>query len=206
MPVVTPREPLTRERVLAAAVAVADEQGIDALTLRRLAEALRVHPTSIYNHLPSKEAILDGVAEQLVNEAALPTSFTTWPDWVRAFAAAMRGLAQRHPGAFAVFTRRPAQGAGAEEHLEAALEAFAQDGFSTGEANAAVAGTALTVMGLALNEAPRPAPAPTPGLAHFQPDRYPRIAAAVAAVPETTDGIWELIVEALIVGLRESRR
>ena len=206
MPVRSPRVPLTRARVLAAAVTVADEQGLDAVTLRRLAEVLDVHPTSIYNHLPSKDAILDGIAQQLIAEAALPATFATWPDWVRDFAAAVRRLARAHPGAFAVFTRRPAHGPGADEHLEAALDAFARGGFSTRKASEAVAGTALALMGLALNEAPGPGPAPTPGLAHLEPDRFPRIAAAAAAAPATSTGMWDLVVEALIHGLDERGR
>ena len=53
------RRPLTPERVVAAAMKVADREGVTAVTMRRLADALQVHPTSLYNHLPSKEGILD---------------------------------------------------------------------------------------------------------------------------------------------------
>jgi AcrR family transcriptional regulator len=57
------RAPLTRERVLRAAQAIADEDGLDALTMRRLAEDLGVEAMSIYHHLPNKDAILDGLVE-----------------------------------------------------------------------------------------------------------------------------------------------
>jgi AcrR family transcriptional regulator len=62
------RKPLSRERVLAAAVALADTQGIQALTMRRLAADLGVEAMSLYYHLPDKEALLDGVAETVIAE------------------------------------------------------------------------------------------------------------------------------------------
>ncbi|HWH01438.1 MAG TPA: TetR/AcrR family transcriptional regulator [Pilimelia sp.] len=62
------REPLSRERVLAAAVALADAEGIQALTMRRLAALLGVEAMSLYHHLPAKEALLDGVVEAVLAE------------------------------------------------------------------------------------------------------------------------------------------
>ncbi|GAC1444983.1 MAG: hypothetical protein NVS3B26_13670 [Mycobacteriales bacterium] len=58
----------------------------------------------------SKEAILDGVAERLLEEAQLGTDLSSWQEWVSSFAAAMRRLARAHRGAFGVFTPRPAHG------------------------------------------------------------------------------------------------
>src|SRR2546429_35311 len=134
------RPGLSRESVLRAAIAVADAEGIDALTLRRLAQELDVHPTSIYNHVPSKEAILDGLIEMLLVEADLPTTVTDWRAWVRVFAEAMRTTARAHPGAFAIFLKRKASGPVASRHAEAALDAFRRDGFSVEAAARAVQG------------------------------------------------------------------
>lgn len=201
MPVGTARPALTRDRVLDAAIAIADEQGIDAVTLRRLAERLSVHPTSIYNHVPNKDAILDGLAERLFGRANLPTQVGTWQEWVGAFAAALRQLARDHRGAFAVYTRRGAHGQAADDHLEAALDAFRRAGFSTLAASEAVAAIGLALMGLALNEMPEPGRPPVPGLAHLEPDRYPRIAEAAASAPTTTEGMWDVVVSSLIHGL-----
>jgi AcrR family transcriptional regulator len=198
------RTPLTRQRVLAAAVELADAQGIDALTLRRLAQALNVHPTSIYHHVPSKEAILDGLAEVLIAEAALPADFQTWQEWIRGFAAALRALAKAHPGAFATFTRRPARGPAADDQLEAALAAFRRDGFSAVTANEAVAATTLAVIGLTTTETAIFGTPADPGTAHLQPERYPHIAEAVRAAPANTDGMWNLLVESLIAGLESA--
>ena len=62
------REPLSRERVLAAAVALADAEGLPALTMRRLAADLGVEAMSLYYHLPGKEALLDGLVDTVVGE------------------------------------------------------------------------------------------------------------------------------------------
>jgi AcrR family transcriptional regulator len=64
------RLPLNRERVLRAAVALADERGIDALTMRSLGQELGVEAMSLYNHVAGKEAILDGLVEMVVGEVA----------------------------------------------------------------------------------------------------------------------------------------
>src|SRR4051795_1278200 len=101
---------LNRDLVLRTAIQVADAEGIDALTLRRLADALGVHPTSIYNHVPSKDAIFDGLTESLIVEADFPMVVPDWAAWVREFAAGIRRMARTHPGAFDVFLRRSGSG------------------------------------------------------------------------------------------------
>ncbi|NCD21284.1 MAG: TetR family transcriptional regulator, partial [Actinobacteria bacterium] len=65
------REPLTRERVLAGALRLADEIGAEALTIRRLAAALGVKPMTIYHHVPGKEQILDGIVDMVFAEIDL---------------------------------------------------------------------------------------------------------------------------------------
>jgi AcrR family transcriptional regulator len=203
LPVAAQRVPLTRERVLEAAVELADTRGIEALTLRRLAEALNVHPSSIYHHVPNKEAILDGIAGSLIAEAHLPGHVEDWQEWVRAFAATLRALARAHPGAFEVFTRRPANGPAAADQLEMALAAFRRGGFTALRANEAVFGITLTIIGLALSETARFGEPADPGTAHLQLDRYPNIVAVAKVAPPNTDGAWTLVIEALITGLQQ---
>lgn len=203
MSVTAQRVPLTRERVLEAALQLADAHGIDALTLRRLADALNVHPSSIYHHVASKEAILDGLAGVLIAEAHLPAQVEGWQQWVRVFAGTLRSLARAHPGGFEVFTRRPANGPAAADQLEMALAAFRRGGFTTVRANEAVFGVTLTIIGLALSETARYGEPADPGTAHLQPDRYPNIAAVAQEAPPNTDGAWTLIIEAVIAGLEQ---
>ena len=73
-----PRPTLTRERVLRAAVALADEQGLDALTMRALGGALGVQAMSLYNHVADKDAILDGIVERVVAEIQVPSAADPW--------------------------------------------------------------------------------------------------------------------------------
>src|SRR3954454_2603334 len=103
--------PLTRDGIIRAAVELADREGIDAVTLRRIAAELGVHVTSLYNHVPTREAVTDGIVELLLDEAKLPTGPVTWDTWVREFIDGVTGVAATHPGAFHALQQRPVQGA-----------------------------------------------------------------------------------------------
>jgi AcrR family transcriptional regulator len=106
------RPPLTRERVFAAAVAVADTEGIDGLTMRRLAEELDVEAMSLYYHVPNKEAVLDGAVDHVMGELEEtldgfkfdPTS--EWKRSLRSRILVARDVMLRHPWAPAVFESR----------------------------------------------------------------------------------------------------
>jgi AcrR family transcriptional regulator len=79
----TPREPLSRDRVLAAAMRLADAEGLSALTMRRLAADVGVEAMSLYHHVPGKEKLLDGLAEAVLVEieAAVAARMTSDDDW-----------------------------------------------------------------------------------------------------------------------------
>jgi AcrR family transcriptional regulator len=193
---------LTRDLVLQTAIRVADAEGIDAITLRRLADDLGVHPTSIYNHVPNKDAILDGLTECLIVEADLPMVVPDWATWVREFAAAIRRIARAHPGAFDVFLRRGGSGAMALRHIEAALDAFRRAGCSVEQATRAVHGVQLALVGLAVEEGALTRPVAAPDLSHINADDHPRILeselAGISELP--TQPTWDLVVETLVAG------
>jgi AcrR family transcriptional regulator len=134
---------LTRERILVCAVAMADRDGVDAVTLRRIAKELGVHVTSLYNHVATRDAVTDGIVETLLDEADLPATQVDWEQWVRSFFAAMDASATKHPGAFAALARRPVQGARAAATFEIALAAFSRAGLTTQDAYNAVKTAAL---------------------------------------------------------------
>src|SRR3954452_25618644 len=115
---------LTRERILRTAVRLADRDGPDAVTLRRIASELGVHVTSLYNHVPTRDAVTDGIVELLLDEAKLPTGPVAWDGWVRDFVNGVIGIAGTHPGAFHALQQRPVQGARAAASFEVALAAF----------------------------------------------------------------------------------
>lgn len=75
-----PRTPLSRDRVLHAAVDLADREGLDALTMRRLAQALDVEAMSLYHHVANKEAVLDGIVETVITEILAEVAELDGPD------------------------------------------------------------------------------------------------------------------------------
>jgi AcrR family transcriptional regulator len=109
--VVVGRTALSRERVLAAAVAIADTQGLKALTMRRLAGDLGVEAMSLYHHLPSKDALLDGIVEAVIVEiqASIPREdLGGWRAALRDRFLAARRVMLRHPWAPGLLTSRTA--------------------------------------------------------------------------------------------------
>src|SRR4051812_31296264 len=137
---------LTRQRILRTAVKLADREGPDAVTLRRIAAELDVHVTSLYNHVPTREAVTDGIVEVLLDEAKLPTEPVTWEVWVRRFFEAMGTIAATHPGAFMAFHQRPVQGPRAAASFEVALGAFTRAGLSPTDAYGAVKTVSLLAL------------------------------------------------------------
>ena len=131
---------------------VADRDGLDATSLRRVAGELGVHVTSLYNHVSTKDALLDGIVDELFAEADLPTGELPWETWVREFVAGVAGLARAHPGAFAVLLRRPVQGPGAAITFEAGLAAFVRAGLDVSAAYGAVKSVALAVLGCCVEQ------------------------------------------------------
>ncbi|WP_351228037.1 TetR/AcrR family transcriptional regulator C-terminal domain-containing protein [Streptomyces sp. NPDC002133] len=95
-----PREPLTRERIVGAALVIIDEEGVDGLSMRRIAARLGVQAMSLYNHVQGKSDILDGVTEYVTTQMRMPRRMTgSWEDGVRSIAYAFRQAALRHPRA-----------------------------------------------------------------------------------------------------------
>lgn len=97
------RTPLTQERILERAMALADEDGIDSLTMRRLADQLGVEAMSIYHHLPNKNAILDGLAEQVFQQIEaevggfdIPPQGASWIPTIRPRILGARRVMLRH--------------------------------------------------------------------------------------------------------------
>jgi AcrR family transcriptional regulator len=199
------RPGLTRARIVATALELADRDGLQGVTLRRIASELGVHVTSLYNHVPTKEAVLDDLIERLIAEAELPTGVIAWDDWVRRFAAAMRAVARRHPGAFEALHQRPVQGPEATASAEAALAAFRAAGFDVAEAYSAVKATIHSVLGLVLEDL---AELRSPGLrtdvSRLPREHFPNLHAANAIAAEADT--WSYLIEALIAGFAASRR
>src|SRR3954452_12311828 len=93
---VAPRAPLSRERVLRAGLALADEQGIESLTMRKLGEAVGVEAMSLYNHVANKSDLLDGMIDVVFSEVGLPSREDDWKMGMRRRALSMRSGLSRH--------------------------------------------------------------------------------------------------------------
>jgi AcrR family transcriptional regulator len=120
---------LTRERIVEAAASLANERGIERLTMRDLAAALGVGTMSIYYHLPDKQSVKEAVADFLWAEIAVPPKRLDWQTRMRAIATALRRAARRHPGLAALLLTRRYTGPEGLRAVEALLAAARDAGF-----------------------------------------------------------------------------
>jgi AcrR family transcriptional regulator len=125
-----PREPLTRDRVLRAAVALADQGGVEALSMRNLARELGVVPMALYKHVANKDELLDGMIDVVVGEIDPPLSGTDWKTAVRERILSARRALLRHPWASRVLESRPEPTPTVIEYMDSMLGLFRAGGFS----------------------------------------------------------------------------
>ena len=124
------RAPLSRERVLRAALALADEGGIEALTMRRLGERLQVEAMSLYNHIAGKDDILDGIVDLVFSEIALPSDSADWKTAMRQRAISARDVLLRHPWATSLMQSRTKPGPATLRHHDSVIGSLRKAGFS----------------------------------------------------------------------------
>lgn len=126
------KTPLDRDKVLGAAQRMADRDGLESLSMRNLAQALRVEAMSLYNHVEDKEDILDGICEHVMAEFEFPEPGGDWEETVRRGARAWRRLLRAHPEVVRLFAqkRSPAQSPESMRPMEFALRLFKDAGLS----------------------------------------------------------------------------
>lgn len=125
-----PRVPLSRERVLRAAVKLADEDGIESVSMRRLGQELSVEAMSLYNHIDNKDALLDGMVELVVSEIDLSSSAADWKSAVRNQILLARESMLRHKWAPSVMETRTTIGPAVMRYFNALLGHWRDGGFS----------------------------------------------------------------------------
>ncbi|HKY64902.1 MAG TPA: TetR/AcrR family transcriptional regulator C-terminal domain-containing protein [Acidimicrobiales bacterium] len=126
------RQPLSRERVLRTAVELADEQGIDAVSMRRLGQELGVDPMSLYKHVANKDDLLDGMIDLIVGEiepTASDDGRAGWKSALRARVMAARATMLRHRWASQVLESRSAAPPAVMQHYEAVAGILRGGGF-----------------------------------------------------------------------------
>lgn len=178
-----PRIPLTRERVLQAAVAVADEDGIESLTMRKLAPAVGVKPMSLYNHVANKSDLLDGMIDLVFSEIGLPSCGDDWKTAMRQRALSVRRVMSRHRWAIGLMESRTSLGPATLRHHDAVIGCLRNAGFSILLTGHAYSILDSYIYGFALQE--RALPFDTPDetskraqaiLAQFMAEDYPHLA------------------------------
>jgi AcrR family transcriptional regulator len=124
------RAPLSQDRVLQTAVALADAAGIEALSMRHLAAELGVVPMALYKHVANKEQLLDGMVDRVVGEIDSPGHTAGWKSGIRERILSARRVLLRHPWATRVIESRPRPSVAVLDYLNSVVGMFLAGGFS----------------------------------------------------------------------------
>jgi AcrR family transcriptional regulator len=150
----TPRErpALSRDRIVAAAVELADAEGIEGLSMRSLARSLGVEAMSLYHHVANKDDLLDGMVDAVFAEIATPAADGPWRSEVRARCVSLREVLLVHPWAVGRLDSRRTPGAASLGHHEAMIGCLRAGGFDVRTTALAFATLDAFVYGFALQE------------------------------------------------------
>ena len=177
------RAALNRERVLLAAMALADKDGIESLTMRKLGQELGVEAMSLYNHVANKDDILDGLVDLVFGEIAEPSGHTGWKAAMRRRGISAREVLTRHPWAIGLMESRTTPGPATLRHHDAVIGSLRQAGFSIQMAAHAysamdsyIYGFALQQTTLAVDPSKPPEASAQDFLRQLAADRYPHLA------------------------------
>jgi AcrR family transcriptional regulator len=149
---VSTRRTLTRERVLAAALLLADKQGIEALTMRNLGQKLGVEAMSLYNHVANKEDLIDGLVDIVFSEIVVPCDRAGWKSAMRRRALSALDALTRHRWAAGLMESRTNPGPANLRHHESVLDCLRRAGFSVEMAAHAYSALDSYTYGFAVNQ------------------------------------------------------
>ncbi|WP_344659350.1 TetR/AcrR family transcriptional regulator [Catenulispora subtropica] len=196
-----PRAPLTRDRVLRAATALADRQGIDAVTMRGLADEFGVEAMSLYHHVANKEDVLNGVVDVVMGEihaavgaVAPPEEPAAWKTVLRARILAAREVFLRHPWAPAVFQTRTETPLSVLDYYDSVLALMDAGGFTHQQAHHAMHALGSRALGFNQELFTPPDPGGSPDTSALQAlaERLPHLTAMLSDVahddPDSTLG------------------
>lgn len=156
----TRRAPLTKERVLDAAIELADRRGLGALTMRRLGATLGVEAMSLYKHVANKEALLEGMVDRVIGAIAIPEEGSPWRSAMAQRAASARAVLARHAWVIGLLEAGAAPGPHAMRYLNAIIGSLRSAGFSMGDAGRAFMLLDSYVYGHVIQESHLPMPPP----------------------------------------------
>jgi len=199
------RPGLTREQVVTTALELVEEQGLDALSMRRLGARLGIEAMTLYTYVSSKDDLLDAVAGTVLSALELPPEEDDWQSRIRAVVASWAGMQRRHPRAFPLVYRANLPTDAVRRTTEHVLDALRVGGFDA-------AGTALAYQTLVCfldgallgwpPESYRAGEAWRRAAKRIDPARYPRQAEVAPFAAELRwDDVWESGLDLLLRGL-----
>jgi AcrR family transcriptional regulator len=144
---------IDRSAVLRESLALADEAGIEAITMQAVADRLGVTPMALYRHVTNKADLLDGVVESLLDEVPDPAEDRAWDDQLAAMAGALRSTARRHPSVFPLLLQRPASTPAARRARDRVCVALRDAGVNPREIPRLERVVSTMVLGFAASEA-----------------------------------------------------
>ncbi len=205
---------LSRERVLRAAVRLADEGGIESLSMRKLAQDLGVKAMSLYNHVANKDDLLDGIVDIVVSEIEVPNLGVDWKTAMRRRAMSAHEVLLRHPWSTMPLVSRVNVGPAMLHYVDATLGCLREAGFSLEMADRAWNAIDSHIYGFTLQELNFPfeteeySEAAKNGLSLIPADKYPYLNRLTHDVMEGRyDGIhdFEFGLELILNGLDRFR-
>ena len=209
-----PRPPWTRQRVLRAAIDLADHDGIESLSMRKLSQLLGGAPMSLYNHIANKDDLLDGMIDAVFSEIELPSGEDGWKTAMRQRAISIRTILSRHRWAIGLMNSRTSPGPATLRYHNAVIGSLRDAGFPVQLAAYGIAALDSYIYGFALQEQalPFPTPAQTSQLAQamleqLTTDEYPHFAELTiedVLQPGDDHGAYEFGLDLLLDGLEQS--
>jgi TetR/AcrR family transcriptional regulator, tetracycline repressor protein len=200
--VVRPRVPLiSRRKALIAALAIIDAEGLEAFSIRRLAEELGVNGTSLYHHFANKEEILVGAAELALADVRTPdTTEQTWQTWLPENTRMLRKAMVAHPALVPIIVRKGQLGMGAQM-LESSAARFVEEGVPIGAIMPLLDAAELFAIGSAIHQTRGEESHPEPTAGRPPPAMIQR---ANAERSLSADELFEVVTAAILQAVKEA--
>ena len=197
------REPLTRDRIAAAALDLIEKIGLEAFSTRRLGAALGCEAMALYNHYPSKDAVLDAVVERMMRKLTVPPQDPRgWPERARTFARSYRALSRLHPHAFPLAATRRFNTSESLQFLDDIFRAFSEDGLSPKETLYVFRTVANFCNGTVLDELAGLVRATAPEQPEWPGSKHPHLLAVAPFMsPMHFDDVFEVGLAVILDGL-----
>ena len=207
-----PRPALTRERVLRAAVAIADEGGLESLSMRKLGQELGVEAMSLYNHVAHKGDILDGMVDLVSGKFEVASRGANWKTAIRQSAISAHEVLLQHPWACSLAMSRPRVGPAKLRYVDSMVGTLREAGFTIQMAHNAMHAIENHISGFTLQELSFPSNVEEMGpevvailLRRQTVGEYPSLSEVVLGANHDDQIEFEFVLELLLDGLERAR-